>query len=197
MTVARVLPNVTGLDKEFDYLVPDSIGDVGVGDLVRVDLHGRRVGGWVVAVDPPDALEVGGLKPIAKVTGHGPSPELVELAEWAAVRWAGRRRHFLVAGSPDRAVTSIPAPNRTGRVVEPRSPASTRILEAGWRRAAAAPDERPEAGADECRRHGPAAGGRAVGRPGDADGRGDPSLGAHGRRDAPRLGDPQRAVSMS
>jgi primosomal protein N' (replication factor Y) len=131
VTVARVLPNVTGLDKEFDYRVPESIADPSIGDLVRVDLHGRRVGGWVVALDPPDALSVAELKPIAKVSGRGPAADLIDLAEWAAIRWAGRRRHFLQAASPDRAVVRIPRDQRTGRVVEPRSPASTRILEGG------------------------------------------------------------------
>jgi primosomal protein N' (replication factor Y) len=129
--VARVLPNVTGLDKEFDYLVPAGLGEVQVGDLVRVNLHGRRIGGWVLALDPPDALSVDDLKPIAKVTGRGPSADLIELAAWAAIRWAGRRRHFLHAAAPDRAVPRMPLEQRTGRVVEPRSPASTRILEAG------------------------------------------------------------------
>ena len=48
----RVIPDVTGLDKEFDYLVPDGL-DAPVGTRVRVPLHGRRVAGWVVAADPP------------------------------------------------------------------------------------------------------------------------------------------------
>ena len=91
-----------------------------------------------------DALAVDELKPIAKVTGRGPSPELIELAGWAAIRWAGRRRHFLHAASPDRAVTALPARrNRTGRVVEPRSPASTRILEAGGGVLRLPADQRP------------------------------------------------------
>ncbi len=132
MTVARVLPNVTGLDKQFDYLVPTRFTDsVEVGSMVRVELHGRRIGGWVVALDPPDALEPDGLKEIAKVTGHGPSAALVELSEWAAVRWAARRRHFMITGSPERAVPRVPASRRTGAVVEPRSPASSAILESG------------------------------------------------------------------
>lgn len=132
MTVARVLPNVTGLDKQFDYLVPPALaGAVEVGSIVRVELHGRRIGGWVVALDPPDALAADELKPIAKVTGHGPSASVIELAEWASVRWAARRRHFLIAASPERAVSRIPASRRTGKVVEPRSPASTAILESG------------------------------------------------------------------
>ena len=103
-----MLPNVTGLDKEFDYRVPEWIGELQVGDLVRVDLHGRRIGGWVVALDPGDALPLDDLKPIAKVTGRGPSADLIELAGWAAIRWAGRRRHFLQRRSPDRAVARHP-----------------------------------------------------------------------------------------
>ena len=132
MVVARVVPNVTGLDKEFDYLVPDDLIDAAaVGSLVRVELQGRRVGGWIVALDPDDALDPEDLKPIAKVTGRGPTAELIELADWAAVRWVARRRHFLHAASPHRAVTRLPAARRTGSVLEPRSPASSRILEGG------------------------------------------------------------------
>lgn len=130
MRVARVLPDVTGLDKEFDYLVPDEFSDeIGLGSMVRVELHGRRVGGWVVELDPAEAVEQ--LKPIAKVSGLGPAPELIGLADWAALRWAARRRHFLKTASPGRMVRSSPPPRRTTAVVEPRSPASTRILEGG------------------------------------------------------------------
>lgn len=131
MVVARVVPDVLGIDKEFDYLVPDEmVGRIAVGDLVRIDLHGRRVGGWVVALDPPDAL-TSGLKPVAKWSSRGPTPELVELAGWAATRWVGRRRNFLTAASPARNVERVPTARRTGSVVEPRSPASTRLLESG------------------------------------------------------------------
>ena len=129
MTVARILPNVTGLDKQFDYLVPDLLRDsVQLGTIVRVDLHGRRIGGWIVAFDPADALDDEQLKPIAKVTGRGPASGLLDLADWAAVRWAARRRHFLVAASPRRAVSGIPNSRCTSVNVEPRSPASTAIL---------------------------------------------------------------------
>jgi len=132
VTVARVLPNITGLDKQFDYLVPeDLVPFVVIGALVRIDLHGRRIGGWVVAVDPPDSLDENDLKPISKESGVGPSAELVDLAAWAAVRWAARLRHFLGAASPDRAVVGLPATRRTGSIVEPRSPASTGILASG------------------------------------------------------------------
>jgi primosomal protein N' (replication factor Y) len=88
------------------------------------------VGGWVLELDPDDAAERD-LKPLAKLTGRGPSADIVDLARWASVRWAGRRRHFLTAASPERAIGSLPGPNRTGRTVEPRSPASTTMLERG------------------------------------------------------------------
>lgn len=133
MTIARVLPNVTGLDKSFDYAVPDDIapsGGLQVGDLVRVELHGRRVGGWVIGLDPPDA-HLDGLKPVSKWSSRGPEPNVVALTEWAAVRWAGRRRHFLRAASPPRNVSSVPAPRRTGSIVEPRSPAASGIVGGG------------------------------------------------------------------
>lgn len=127
-----MLPNVTGLDKTFDYLVPPGIdGPVVLGALVRVELHGRRVGGWIVELDPPDAHDPERLKPLAKVSGLGPSAEILALSEWAALRWAARRREFLQTGSPPRVVRALPAPHRTGRTVEPRSPASTRMLESG------------------------------------------------------------------
>ena len=131
MVVARVVPDVLGIDKHFDYLVPDEIAEqVAIGDLVRVELHGRRTGGWVIELDPVDAHD-DGLKPLAKWSSRGPDAALIDLADWAAVRWAGRRRTFLAASSPHRNVDRIPASRRTGSVVEPRSPASTRLLQAG------------------------------------------------------------------
>ena len=131
MTIARMVPNVTGLDKTFDYLVPDDLAaSIAVGDLVRAGLHGRRIGGWVVDLDPADA-HTDDLKPITKWSSRGPSADLVELSTWAAIRWAGRRRHFLQAASPPRNVTRLPDERRTGSVVEPRSPASSRILADG------------------------------------------------------------------
>jgi primosomal protein N' (replication factor Y) len=110
--IARVLPDVKGIDKSFDYLVPDAVLDqVRVGTMVRVDLHGRRVAGWVVEVTDQsvDGLR---LKPLAKVTGWGPPAELVELARWAAWRWAGKPQHLLVSASPERAVAALPAASR-------------------------------------------------------------------------------------
>lgn len=110
----RVLPDVAAIDKEFDYWVPAELdGEVRVGSVVRVDLHGRRVGGWVVAagVEATPGVDV---RPLAKVSGWGPEPALVELASWAAWRWAGKRAHFLRAASAGRTVARLPAPAGVG-----------------------------------------------------------------------------------
>ncbi len=112
--VVRVLPDVAAIDKAFDYLVPDALRDqVRVGDMVRIELHGRRVGGWIMelGVDPPDGVD---LRPLARRRGVGPPPELLELAGWAAWRWAGRRASLLKTASPERALARLPA-----RVADP------------------------------------------------------------------------------
>jgi primosomal protein N' (replication factor Y) len=112
-----VLPAVAGLDKAFDYLVPEEMAAaVGIGTLVRVDLAGRRVGGWVVdvrpALGPRDVRAGRPLLPLAKVRGWGPEPEVVELTRWAAWRWAGRRDAVLATASSARAVAVLPLARR-------------------------------------------------------------------------------------
>ena len=103
---------MAGIDKEFDYLVPDQERELlEVGSQVRVDLSGRRVGGWVTAlgVEPASGLA---LRPIAKRRGVGPDAAIVDLAGWAAWRWAGRRRSFLHTASPGFAVPRLASPAR-------------------------------------------------------------------------------------
>lgn len=107
-TVVRVLPDVPAIDRAFDYLVPESLGDqVRVGTMVRVPLSGRRVAGWVlqVGVTPEPGMQ---LAEITKVVGHGPPEPMVELCSWAAWRWAGRVATMLRLASPDRSVASVP-----------------------------------------------------------------------------------------
>ena len=111
--VVRVLPDEPAIDREFDYLVPAGMDDLRLGDVVRVALHGRRVGGWVVA-DDVTPLPGLALNPVAKRSGVGPPAELIDLAGWAAWRWAGRRASFLRTASPPQVVGSVPArPART------------------------------------------------------------------------------------
>lgn len=154
--IVRVIPDVSGLDKVFDYRVPDRWDDqIAVGSLVRVDLHGRRVAGWVVAtdVDPPAGVA---LREIVKLSSAGPSAEVVELATWTAHRWHGRVARVLKSASPDRMVDPVAlqrawsiaagsrqsdpasapvAPSREGR--HPRATASIenpteRVTRAAW-----------------------------------------------------------------
>ncbi len=111
--IARVAPDVAGIAKTFDYLVPPAMeADVRVGTMVRVPLAGRRIGGWVVALADEAgtaALKSGRpLQPLAKVTGWGPPADLVRLAGWAGVRWAGRTTAFLRTASPPTAVRGLP-----------------------------------------------------------------------------------------
>ena len=130
--VARVLPDVTGLDKEFDYLVPDELAaSLQVGSLVRVPLHGRRVGGWVLELDPDDS-PAAELRPIAKVSSRGPDTALIDLARWASIRWAaGRLRPFLVAASPPANVGALPPERRTKVAVEPVHHDASDLLASG------------------------------------------------------------------
>ncbi len=111
--MARVLPDVSGFERELDYAVPlELAADVRPGSIVRVPLQGRTVRGWVVAypVEPPKGIT---LRPLVKVTGWGPEPAVVELAWWAAWRWAGRRRSLLVTASPKTAVRYLASRSET------------------------------------------------------------------------------------
>ncbi len=80
-----------------------------VGTIVRISLHGRRVRGWVVAIDVVPVAGVT-LASVARVTGHGPAGELIDLARWARWRWAGRTVHHLRTASPLTAVVGLPPP---------------------------------------------------------------------------------------
>ncbi|MGA1756099.1 MAG: hypothetical protein ACO4BV_11545, partial [Ilumatobacteraceae bacterium] len=132
--VARIVPDVTGIDKTFDYLVPDEMDSVvELGSRVRVSLHGRRVGGWVVELmDTSDEVSSDVLKPIVKSSGIGPSGDLIDLARWASWRWcAGRLRPFLVVASPPVVVHRSATPRRTSVRAEPTSPATTTLIADG------------------------------------------------------------------
>ncbi len=105
--VVRVLPDEPGLNKTFDYLLPDSLSgsaEVRLGTMVRVPLHGRRVGAWVVGVNVDPAVPREHLLAVARVSSDGPPRELLSLAKWASWRWWGRPATFLTIASPNRSV---------------------------------------------------------------------------------------------
>ena len=118
--MVRVVPDVPAIHRRFDYAVPGALADVvTVGSRVRVPLHGRRVGAWVVEDDvTPDP----GVHPldIAASSGLGPPAPVVDLAHWAAWRWAGPVSSFLGTASPPRVVRAFPT--RVAPVGAPPSP---------------------------------------------------------------------------
>jgi primosomal protein N' (replication factor Y) len=92
--------------------------------VVRVALQGRRVRAWVVATDVAAPAGVT-LKPIAQMSRGYVAPEVIELARWAAWRWAGRLVHLLdTATSATARVTrgDVAPPGVTVMRVPPSSP---------------------------------------------------------------------------
>ncbi len=110
--MVRVLPDVGGLGKAFDYEVPPEMAtQVEVGTSVRVLLHNRSVAGWVVAddVEPPPGVSP---RPLSSVRGLGPPPAVVSLAQWAAWRWAGPPSRLLRTASSPVLVRALPPTRR-------------------------------------------------------------------------------------
>lgn len=106
-----MVPDVPAVSRRrFDYAVPDKWRDaVHPGARIRIPFHGRRVGAWVTAVgvDPPPGVA---LQALTGVSGHGPPPPVLELAEWGAWRWAMPLATVLRVASPDRNVPALPVP---------------------------------------------------------------------------------------
>ena len=105
LRAVRVLPDVPAIDKAFDYSIPQSwiedgkADQIKVGTMVRVPFSGRQVNGWVLEIDiqPEEGIN---LLPLSKYRSVGPSSEVIDLARWAAHRWAGRLNRFLTTASP-------------------------------------------------------------------------------------------------
>ena len=103
--IVRVVPNVSGVNKTFDYLVPESLKNVKVGSIVRVELQGRRVDAWVI-----DEVVRSGLikfKDVISLLSEGPSEEVVQLSQWAARRFCGPLRAVLSSASPSLRVKQL------------------------------------------------------------------------------------------
>lgn len=179
----RVVPDVVGLGRRFDYLVPPPIaGALDIGTEVRVPLHGRRVRAWVVELDPTSPPGVV-LQPVAAVRGVGPPAAVVELASWAAWRWAGSDVHFLRTASSSTVVRGLPRSGVPAVVRALRAP-----LGSGIGDTAASPETRRAL-----------AGGTTVLRVGPAGSVGDLLRGVVARLAAPdaiasKMAEPQMAV---
>lgn len=112
-----MVPEVSGIDKVFDYLVPESlVPRVGRGTRVRIDLNGRRVGGWIVEIGSAEErtdvqVDIARLAPIISVSGDGVDPDVLPLTKWMSQRWFGSWRATLSSAS---------APRMRGRNVNPR-----------------------------------------------------------------------------
>lgn len=131
-TIVEVVPDVTGLDRTFDYLLPlELLHSVDVGSRVRIDLNGRRVGAWIVAVRR-ESSERADLKAILASSGLGPAAEVVELCRWAARRWCVTKlRPFLVTASAGSIIERAPSAQYSKIVAGPMSPAARSLLEGG------------------------------------------------------------------
>jgi primosomal protein N' (replication factor Y) (superfamily II helicase) len=113
--VCRIVPDVVAVTRAFDYSVPDELrGQLRVGAIVRIGLHGRRVRGWVVADDVESEVDAATLRPVLAVTSLGPPEPVVELTAWAAHRYCGSRVALLRSASPPNLVA--PATLAPGRV---------------------------------------------------------------------------------
>jgi primosomal protein N' (replication factor Y) len=103
-----VVPEVSGIDKVFDYLVPESlVPRVGRGTRVRIDLNGRRVGGWIVDIGSAEErtdlqVDINRLVPIVSVSGDGVEPDVLPLTKWISQKWFGSWRATLSSASAPR-----------------------------------------------------------------------------------------------
>lgn len=81
--------------------------DLQVGSRVRIELHGRRVGGWVTELNPEPVADVE-LRLLQKWSGMGPSGDVIDLANWLAYRWLGSPAKALRTASPPKNVYRLP-----------------------------------------------------------------------------------------
>ena len=86
----RVLPDVAAIDQTFDYLVPDASGP-GAGRHHRPRGPARPAGARLGRGGRRRAAAGGDAQAHRQGHRRGAAPDVVDLAGWAAWRWAGRR----------------------------------------------------------------------------------------------------------
>lgn len=132
--VVRVVPDLPtfAVDDGFAYEVPPGV-EVEVGALVRVPLGGRRVGGFVVALDEaprPGLRALLGRRGDLAVFGPG----LLEVMRWAAAHYVAPLSVLLAKGAPlnlPRRAAPRPPTAVTGRAVSPLPEVSAAAAEGG------------------------------------------------------------------
>lgn len=106
--IVRVVPDIPGLDKNFDYSVPPPLEQlVRPGAVVRVELNRRRVDAWVVecgefGAPGFDQVPAGKLVDILSVADLGVDVDVMPLVHWVAGHWAGPLRNVLASATPER-----------------------------------------------------------------------------------------------
>ena len=130
-----MVPDVSGIDKIFDYIVPESLlSRVHLGARVRVNLNGRRVPGWIVNLASESDAELTvpreRLSDIVSVSGYGVEPDIVPLTRWLADEFFGSWRAALSrATSPTvRSTVSHPRHGKLTAVADDAVIAASRRL---------------------------------------------------------------------
>ncbi|HYX79769.1 MAG TPA: hypothetical protein VE976_04075 [Actinomycetota bacterium] len=91
---------VLSLDRPFTYELADELG-AGIGSLVQVPLHGRRVRGWVLGPTedvPPKMLPVGRVVSTVRFF----DPPMLDLFRWVAERYVAPLASVIARSHPPR-----------------------------------------------------------------------------------------------
>jgi primosomal protein N' (replication factor Y) (superfamily II helicase) len=126
MTIAKVEPLITAraLRGPFDYRLPDRLGEVGVGSVLRVPFGRQRILGVVVEVAEASELPLERLAEPLEALEAGATPEMVRLGLWIAHEYCS---------TPARGLELIlpPGTGRAGRGPGPRIELSASLTTAG------------------------------------------------------------------
>src|SRR5215218_7095373 len=126
MAIAKIEPLLAAraVRGPFDYRLPDRLGDVGVGSMLRIPFGRRRVVGVVVEVAESSELPPERLAEPLEALAAGAVPELVRLGLWVAHQYCSTPARGLELVLP-------PGTGRTGSGPGPRLELSASITRAG------------------------------------------------------------------
>src|SRR4051794_18186579 len=126
MAIAKVEPLLTtrALRGPFDYRLPERLGDVHVGSVLRVPFGRQRILGVVVEVAEASDLPPERLAEPLEALEAGATPELVGLGLWLAHEYCSTPARGLELVLP-------PGTGRTGRAPGPRIELSANLTPAG------------------------------------------------------------------